>query len=338
MKHLRFHSIILGICLSLLIANITSTTLSGAPQKALPAKAQQKLLPHNHLKITEVNTSWFPMVKVTVSSEKELTDEDDLTLFVNNKEIKVFKSVPSTEEKNGFSINWLSSISTEGTQNFTIKLNSNEVSNSFSSFKSRLFGTNIQQIVKIKTIGPNNRYFPCKIVALHENGEIFEDISTAGGYGRLGSGFAIPAGNMMVELRLLSPEIVIDHFKAFVKASQPTSIERTFGFFKLPLSELSRMEKLKIQIEIEGKRFRFPSIHSNLFVLYSKLAPVFPDGVIPLPEGEYIIGLLPATSNSKQKSEKYSIQIVEGTTIELDKKNLLVNGEKISQEENRITQ
>jgi len=305
----KFTMKLLIVCFAFFFVNIcSSASLAGDLQS----------IKKSPVEISEIDCSWFPMVKTTIYFENGFTDNDELNLFENNKEIQAFKRIFSDSDKQKLIVKWLCRSSTEGEQNFEVTLNGFKTNRSFSSFKNRRFGEKIQQTVKIYTLGPGKKHFPCRIVALHENGAIFEDISTKGGLGKLGSGFAIPSGNMMVELRLLSPDVGIDHFKVYAKPFQLTSIKRVFGYFKLPFSKLTKIEQLKIHIEIEGKNSRYPFIHSNLFSLYSKLAPVFPEGVIPLPAGKYVVYLLPAASDSKQARERYDLQIVEGTTARIN--------------------
>ena len=307
MKHGLSQSIIL-------IFSITLFLISLKTASAVPMEKEQD----SPFQIVKIDCSWFPMVKATVYSKNGFSDDDNIALFENEKEIKAFRRISSGENGKNIIVKWLSRVSTAGTQNLTITMNDLIAKHTFSSFKSRRFGDNIQQAVKILTYGPDEQFFPCRIIAFHENGEVFDDISSKGGYGRLGSGFSIPSGNLTVELRLLSPDTGLDHFTMFVKPSQPKKIERFFGFLKLPYSECSKKDQLDVHIEIEGKRLRYPAIQSNLFTLYSKLAKLFPTGVIPLPEGKYMINLLPATGASKQERKTYEIEIINGSTSEID--------------------
>ncbi len=275
------------------------------------------------LQILNIDTSWFPMIKTTISFEFGFQNNDKPTLFQNNREIKAFKIMSNNKDKNKdkgkkLILKWLCRACSKDTQTLKIRFNGYETTQDFVTFDYHLLGDTIDKTVKIHTLGPDNKFFPCVINILSENGTSLEDISTKGGYGRLGSGFAFPPGNSTVELRLLAPDVAIDNFKVYVKPSKPTKIKRTFGPFKLPFSELTNNEKHKIHIEIERKRNRYPAIRSNLALLYSKLASIFPQGVIPLPAGEYVITLLPATKDSTQKRTKFEITITATATSQID--------------------
>jgi len=290
------------------------------------------------IEIVDIDVSWFPKVEARIEFVKNINTPENnfsysndnssqnylvrlflkkhLSIYDGDKKINGFIITSPTGNNNIFEIKWLSKTFSDGIQQVKITTGNNESSSSYPSFSKHRQGEKVEQTFKLFTTGIKNEHFPCQILILHENGQIFEDISTQGGYSKLGTGFSIPSGDVNVELRLLSPDVSIDKFVAKVKPYENTIIRRKFGSLKLPNNRLSDEEKQQIHIEIEGLKLRYPAIRSNLYVLYNKLS-LLPDHMLPLKEGKYKIYLLPATKESKQIRKEYSIEIRTGQVSEI---------------------
>lgn len=252
--------------------------------------------------IQTVDVSFLPKVKLHLS----LPDSSSkLELFEDNRKIRTFRIQKSKNSERLKILTYLSSALKPGTHTVEIRVGDESAKTSYRSSRWRKLGKRTSRKVKIRATGPGYRAIPCRFLAFHESGKIFEDYSTKGGYGRLGTGFILPPGNYYTELRLAGLDIAIDHFKMLVKSDRSTYIHRRFGFLKLPVSNAENCF-----IDIEKLPGRYPSIHSNLKELLQILPQELPENTLPLPAGHYIVKL--CKHGNKTSSEQFQIEINAG--------------------------
>ena len=276
--------------------------------------------------LLSVDAQRYPLIKTTIRHNFDSLATDDISISVQGRHIAAFMFKPDDDEPMTGTIKWLASGKNQEKEHFTITIFHISEEGFYNNTGKTSHGDDLPEVndpsVKIYTTGPEGIHIPCRIVAVHENGRIFEDITTKGGYGKMGTGLAIPPGNITVELRLTCPDVSLCNFQAMIDTSKPTVIQKTFGYLALPLLKHRYTKPSEIHMEIENVVGRYPSIRSNLSILNNKMNKHYKAHYLPLPEGEYMVTIMPGTSDSLVERQKQKIKVISGKICELDLRDL----------------
>ncbi len=253
------------------------------------------------LTIQNIDVSFLPKVKMSLSFPESGENKNSIVIREDGRKIRTFRL-----EKD--SLTYLSSAKKAGNHEVVISFAGEEVKTSYRSGRWRHLGSKSSRKVKLRATGPGYKAIPCRFIAVHESGKSFEDYTTKGGYGQLGSGFILPAGKYYTELRLAGLDLTIDHFPMLVKSDRATYVHRRFAFLGLPASDEN------YHIDIERVPGRYPAIHCNLARLINSLPKELPKLVLPLPEGNYSIRLTAdrLVNGSPPASSAFHVELIAG--------------------------
>ena len=268
------------------------------------------------LNVLNCDASFFPKVRLSlISKEEKDVLEEHIVLKEDGKLLGSYRLTKTEPSNNEYELSFLSSSSSSGVHEVTIEYLGSKVSASYESTRWRRFGENESHKLKLIAKGPKGIPIPCRLIALHESGKVFEDFLSTGGYGRLGTGFIVPPGDYYAELRLQGIDFPFEHFRFIVKGFRDSKVVRRFGFLKLPGKGQGIEAARNVHIRLRRTPSFFPSLAMNLANLRKNLPKGLPKDRLPLPSGKYKVRLSPstlATSNTSFLYRELCFEVIAG--------------------------